>query len=133
MTDITTLSPAECDALAKGLRDAADAAAGKRKSVDAGSPEYDELQRHEDALRDLADQATALAIERDTVLPDLSAAHLQAAIDEANGTMAGIRNVRSAIGVLTGLVAFATAVISRKPKAIWDAARALKGRLDAAA
>jgi len=133
MPDVTTLSASDCDALAQGLRDAADAAKEQRKVIDPQGQEYFVLQRQEDALRDMADQYTAIAIERDTVLPDLSAAHLQAAIDQANQTLLGIKKVKAAIGVFAGLIDFASAVISKKPKAIWDAAKVLKDRVDAVA
>lgn len=134
MPDVTTLTADECDALAQGLRTAADAARDQRKShAEPLSKDYEELQAQEDRLRDLADQMTALAIERDTVLPDLSCAHLQSAIDAANGTLVGIAKAKAAIGVLGGLIDFGTAVLSKKPKAIWNAARDLKERIDAAA
>ena len=132
MPDVTILSPSDCDALAKGLREAADAAVTKRRALDSSSVEYEELQRQEDELRDLADKYTAIAIERDTVLPDLSAAQLQAAIDSANETLLGIKRVKAAIDVVAALIDFAAAVISRKPKAIWETAKELKGRLEGA-
>ncbi|MEO8040487.1 MAG: hypothetical protein ABI794_17090 [Betaproteobacteria bacterium] len=131
MPDATTLSATECDAMAKALRTAADAAKEARKSLDGAADEYADLQQQEDELRDLADRTTAVAIERDTLLPDLSAAHLQAAMDAANETLAGLGKARATIRVIAGLVDFATAVLSRKPKAIWDSARILKGRIDA--
>lgn len=132
MPDVTILSPSDCDELAKGLRKSADAAVKKRKSLDANSVEYAELQRQEDELRDLADQYTAVAIERDTVLPDLSASQLQAAIDSANKTLLRIGKIKAAIDVFAGLIDFAAAVISKKPIAIWESAKELKGRLEGA-
>ena len=130
MPDFISLSATECDALAKRLRESAGAAQQQRKQVDSGSMEYEVLQRQEDDLRDLADQYTAIAIEKDTLLPDLSAAQLQAAIENANQTLQGIAKVKAAIDVLAGLIDFATAIVSKKPKAIWESAKELKGRLE---
>ena len=94
--------------------------------------EYETLSESANTLLRISSKMTTLAVGLSIEDMADDSAELKATIAQARKSLAKLKAVGKAIRVVAGLVDLATAIVSRDPKAIFNAARGLHATATAA-